>query len=140
MPSAVPTMAETGVPLKDDGAGPGPLSGSLRKNTDDDAPHPSGPGNDWAKPPNHTYETAEEEKNRIQREERERVLRFGPSKAGPSAGNLLPPSAGGSENHESAEEEKKRLEREERERVLRADRDGHPQDDDPKDEPPAYDG
>lgn len=131
-----PTVAETGVPLTGDGAGPGPLSGSLRRNTSDDPP----PGNDWAKPPNRSFKTAEDEKSRLEREERERLLRFGPQNAGQSTGNPSLPPFGGDQRHESAAEEKKRLEREERERVLRGGRSDHPQDDDTTGAPPAYDG
>ena len=133
--SSHPTVAETGVPLTGDGAGPGPLSGSLRRNTSDDAPL----GNDWAKPPNRPFKTAEDEKSRLEREERERFLRFGPQNAGQSTGNAPLPPFGGDQRHESAEEEKKRLEREERERVLRGGRSDHPQDDDNVGAPPAYD-
>ena len=50
------------------------------------------------------HESAEDEKKRLEKEEKERVLKQGPSTPTPK--------------FETAEEEKKRLEREERERLL----------------------
>jgi hypothetical protein len=91
----IPTVAETGVPLS---GGAGPASGSLR-----DIRAGSGPAG-AVKASGTKYETAEEEKKRLQREERERVL-------------AQPPPAPAKE---TAEEEKRRLEREERERLLRS--------------------
>lgn len=88
-----PTVAETGVPLQSSGReGPGPATGSLldKKPSTASSTH---------------YEGAEEEKRRLEREERDRLLR-----------GDQPPST--TPKYESAEEEKKRLEREERERVL----------------------
>jgi len=95
------TVAETGVPLTAGADGPGPKTGSLSR---DNVPTETGaaeqlPGFEGAT----RHETAEEEKARLAREERERLLH------GPTSG----------EGHLSAEEEKARLEREERERVLR---------------------
>jgi hypothetical protein len=58
-------------------------------------------------------ETAVEEKKRLEREERERVLASG-SASGSSAAPGMP-------KYESAGEEKQRLEREQRERLLRGD-------------------
>ena len=50
------------------------------------------------------YESAEDEKKRLEREQRERTLKQGPSTPAPK--------------FETAEEEKKRLERQEREKLL----------------------
>lgn len=63
--------------------------------------------NDAGAPARHD-ESAEDEKKRLEREDRERLLRSEPSRTASTS------------RHESAEDEKKRLEREERERVLRA--------------------
>ncbi|KAI9460869.1 Eisosome component PIL1-domain-containing protein [Lactarius psammicola] len=60
------------------------------------------------------YESAEEEKKRLEREERERLLRGDGSSSGPSV-----------PVYESAEEEKKRLEREEREKLLQGQTPGY---------------
>jgi hypothetical protein len=113
IPAVTPTIAETGVPVSAGASGPGPASGSLRDvqaASQDAGPRSDGRPGDSASqelygtlPP--TTETAEEEKKRLEREERERVLAAG--------GN-----SGATPGLESAEDEKKRLEREERERVL----------------------
>lgn len=135
-----PTLAETGVPITS-AAGPGPSSGSLRSGAATTATSPT-----WGSPVvggGAKYETAEEEKRRLEREDRERFLRFGTglNKPGGTGGgtspntSASPPSAAASANTgtptsgtpglssqrrpETAEEEKRRLEREERERVLR---------------------
>ncbi|KAI9508773.1 Eisosome component PIL1-domain-containing protein [Russula earlei] len=74
VPTVTPTVAETGVPLSGGPGGPGPSSGSLR----DIRSPSSGPSqvvSDNAKTP---YESAEEEKRRLEREERERLLRGDP--------------------------------------------------------------
>ncbi|KAG1757504.1 Eisosome component PIL1-domain-containing protein [Suillus lakei] len=103
IPAAAPTVAETGVPVSAGASGPGPASGSLRdirRASDAAGPRSGGlPGNSpfddlYGQP----HDTAAEEKSRLEREERQRVLAAG--------------------TPESAEEEKKRLEREERERVF----------------------
>ena len=130
-----PTVAETGVPITS-ASGPGPASGSLKSGT------PTGPSPTWGDPAPTTaegakYETANEEKKRLEREDRERFLRFGTglnkpggSAAGTSTNTNVPapaaagvntstPVASGEPRPETAEEEKRRLEREERERVLR---------------------
>ncbi|KIK94914.1 hypothetical protein PAXRUDRAFT_141885 [Paxillus rubicundulus Ve08.2h10] len=115
LPAATPTIAETGVPVSAGASGPGPASGSLRNVRA--ASHDAGPRSD-GRPGDYpsqelygtlpsTTETAEEEKRRLEREERGRVLA-----AGGNAG------AGGVPGLESAEDEKKRLERQERERVV----------------------
>jgi len=88
-PQANPTVAETGVPKSAGPDGPGPASGSLL-----DA---NAPGNTVGSS-SKTYESAEEEKRRLEREERERILRQDPSIQAPK--------------FETAEEEKRRLERE----------------------------
>lgn len=95
--SVGPTVAETGVPLAAGNSGPGPSSGSLAggRVTASPAgtldtyvggpaavPLPSGSSSST------TYESAEEEKKRLEREERERVLR------GESYGHQPPPDAG----------------------------------------------
>ncbi|KAG8775558.1 hypothetical protein FRC12_001418 [Ceratobasidium sp. 428] len=117
------TMAETGVPLTAGAGGPGPKTGSLsRDNVPPASNTATGPGA-GSVPPAGTapqtgtvpeteqlpgfagatrHETAEEEKARLAREERERLLHGSTSGGG----------------HLSAEEEKARLEREERERIL----------------------
>lgn len=110
IPAVAPTMAETGIPVSAGASGPGPASGSLRdirRASDAAGPRSGGlPGNlpsddIYGQP--HSTETAADEKRRLEREERERVLAAG-----------APATSG----HESAEDEEKRLEREERERVL----------------------
>lgn len=109
-----PTVAETGVPLSAGAGGPGPASGSLKdlKSSpvkseppvvEESVPtYSSGPSSVPIK-----LESAEEEKSRLQREERDRLLQSG----GP------PPT----QKYETAEEEKKRLEKEEKERLLNED-------------------
>lgn len=72
------------------------------------------------------YESAEDEKKRLQKEDRERLL------ASQSAGGAAPPSSapppasGSTPAYESADDEKKRLEREERERLLKQGGSGAP--------------
>jgi molecular chaperone GrpE (heat shock protein) len=118
----VPTIAETGVPVSAGDRGPGPATGSLSRDGDGAAPHVGKYG-----------ESAEEEKIRLEREERERVLHLGathsdPTPAPPPAAASSTPTAttGASAAHETAEEEKRRLEREERERILRGDNEPGP--------------
>lgn len=107
IPTVAPTIGGTGVLLS--ASEPSPVSGPLH-----DVPaavqdtSPIGAGKPAESASEDLYgtspaktESAEEEKKRLEREERERVL---------AAGNEI--------LSESAEEEKKRLEREERERVL----------------------
>ncbi|KIJ68378.1 hypothetical protein HYDPIDRAFT_106570 [Hydnomerulius pinastri MD-312] len=119
IPAATPTVAETGVPVTAGASGPGPASGSLRNvhaASQDAGPRSGGlpgdsPADDLygslpAKTAAPEPESAEEEKKRLEREERERVLA--------ASGSATDPVSG----FESAEDEKKRLEREERERVL----------------------
>jgi len=118
------TVAETGVPLSAGVDGPGPKSGTLGRDNAATTGAASGTfppaGAPGAVPQTGTasganeqlpgfagathHESAEEEKARLAREDRERVLHSGTTSG---TGNL------------SAEEEKARLEREERERVLR---------------------
>ncbi|RPD81999.1 hypothetical protein L226DRAFT_528211 [Lentinus tigrinus ALCF2SS1-7] len=120
VPTVTPTVAETGVPKSAGPDGPGPASGSLKNIQHTSpvmtvAPAPvsatkplpeSIPGYAGATSTHH--ESAEEEKKRLEREERDRVLREGGSTSTEDP------------KYESAEEEKKRLEREERERLLAA--------------------
>ncbi|KAG8748522.1 hypothetical protein FRC10_003656 [Ceratobasidium sp. 414] len=133
-PTSHITVAETGVPLMAGADGPGPKTGSLSR---DNVPTATGaatgpstgtvplagtapqtgtvpgtaeqlPGFEGAT----RHETAEEEKARLAREERESLLHSSTSSGG----------------HLSAEEEKARLEKEERERILRGQQ-GEPGDD-----------
>ncbi|KLO20220.1 hypothetical protein SCHPADRAFT_992308 [Schizopora paradoxa] len=76
------------------------------------------------------YESAEEEKARLQREDRERILQ--------GEASATPP-----QKYETAEEEKKRLEREERDRLLSEGSSGNPNPSrkdttDDEGQPPAY--
>ncbi|KAA1468226.1 hypothetical protein DENSPDRAFT_857164 [Dentipellis sp. KUC8613] len=158
VPSVTPTVAETGVPVSAGADGPGPSSGSLHdiksphapaaiaaygstKATPDSVPTPIA---EETRPPpaieggaGH-FESAEEEKKRLEREERERLLQGAASSPGAGAATSATPT------YESAEDEKKRLEREERERLLQSGASGagagapppaHPED---GDTPPPY--
>lgn len=118
LPAVTPTVAETGLPKVAGPEGPGPSSGSLKDIKRDllvsaaasgagDLPGYTGA----AAPAAPVHESAEEEKRRLEREERERVLREGGSTSTATATSEQP-------KYESAEEEKKKLEREERERLL----------------------
>ncbi|KAI1793904.1 Eisosome component PIL1-domain-containing protein [Ganoderma leucocontextum] len=115
IPAITPTVAETGLPQVAGPDGPGPSSGSLKdiKHESPTSAPASGagdlPGYSGAATANQMHESAEEEKRRLEREQRERVLRDGGS---PSIATEEQPK------FESAEGEKKRLEREERERLL----------------------
>lgn len=129
VPVVTPTVAETGVPVTAGDKGPGPASGSLK---DIHAASPSAGPRSGGLPGNESnetfgqrhgtvkYETAEQEKHRLQREERDHLLSGQTQQPAAAA----PTSTGGSTAtpavHESAEDEKKRLEREERERLLNA--------------------
>lgn len=99
-----PTVAETGVPKAAGPDGPGPSSGSLLGKKASSPPSTTSP---LASLPSSRFETAEAEKKRLEREEREKLLRSDT------------PGAGAPAPYESAEQEKKRLEREEREKILR---------------------
>ncbi|KAG9047265.1 hypothetical protein FS837_002626 [Tulasnella sp. UAMH 9824] len=135
-----PTVAEAGIPVTSTGGGP--ASGSLLK----EALH--GPSSStvppYDQPPSSTApgwgvggfrsdvrenESAEDEKKRLEREERERILAANTTAYGAPTGQPAP--------YESAEEEKKRLEREEREKLLRGD--GGPSGQ-PGDKPPPPSG
>ncbi|KAI0067718.1 hypothetical protein BV25DRAFT_1952282 [Artomyces pyxidatus] len=122
VPSVTPTVAETGVPMSAGADGPGPASGSLLdirsspSTASTKRPSVSSPyGTMPDTIPEHAppiggasaggWESAEDEKRRLQREERERLLHGEASSGAPNGG-------------ESAEDEKKRLEREEREKLL----------------------
>jgi len=104
LPSVTPTVAETGIPVSQ--ANPGPASGSLRDLHKDSAS--SVPPAIGAAAPAPAFESAEDEKKRLEREDRERVLAGMTTGGGPPA----------EQAYESAEDEKRRLEREERERIL----------------------
>jgi len=105
-----PTVAETGVPLSAGPSGPGPARGSLKDaqsgsqdlGTQSVDQVPKATVDDLYSNAQPRSETAEEEKKRLEREERERVL---------AASTTTQPKS------ESAEDEKRRLEREEQERV-----------------------
>ncbi|KAH8988857.1 Eisosome component PIL1-domain-containing protein [Lactarius akahatsu] len=87
-------------------ASPGPID------ADSKVPSVTGESSSGAVPKR--YESAEEEKQRLEREERERLLRGG----GPSSGSSAPV-------YENSEEEKRRLEREEREKLLHGQTSGY---------------
>ncbi|KZW02011.1 hypothetical protein EXIGLDRAFT_736741 [Exidia glandulosa HHB12029] len=80
-----PTVAETGVPLAAGVGGPGPASGSLAHGRVTESPQatldtttaPSTGVSAVGVGSSSTYESAEDEKKRLEREERERVLRGG---------------------------------------------------------------
>lgn len=137
MPASTPTVAETGVPVSAGNKGPGPASGSLHHIHDASTtagPKSGGlPGRDSTVPSSAygagipvatpaKYESAEEEKRRLEREDRERVL-AAQSSAPPTATSA---AAAPASAFESAEDEKKRLEREDRESVLRQGGSGGP--------------
>ncbi|KAF8521472.1 Eisosome component PIL1-domain-containing protein [Gautieria morchelliformis] len=128
---STPTVAETGVPVAAGREGPGPSSGSLaggHKRSQSRTSMPPGPGYGEAAPsyggtemPKYglsdtgqavQFESAEEEKQRLAREDRELLLRRRSSAQAASS------VASSSAPLETAEDEKKRLDREERERVL----------------------
>ncbi|KAI0673489.1 Eisosome component PIL1-domain-containing protein [Trametes maxima] len=140
VPTVTPTVAETGLPKSAGPDGPGPASGSLRdlKQPSPVAASPSasgGPAVTTDVPPGYggsagpRLESAEDEKKRLEREDRERVLREG----GDSSLHAQP-------KYESAEEEKKRLEREERERLLATGSSSNPHPDPDAKQPPPDDG
>lgn len=119
-----PTVAEAGIPVTSTGGGP--ASGSLIKEAlhgpssstvpaYDQLPSSSAPG--WGvggfRSDVRENESAEDEKKRLEREERERILAANTTAYSAPTGQPAP--------YESAEEEKKRLEREEREKLLRGD-------------------
>jgi len=120
-PASIPTVAETGVPLSAGAAGPGPARGSLLDiKGGSTSADPRGGGSPGYKAPGYgqegagfgaKYESAEDEKKRLQREERERVLAGSGSGSGGMSAMTKP-------RFESAEDEKMRLQREERERLL----------------------
>lgn len=119
VPSVTPTVAETGVPKVAGPEGPGPATGSLLDKNAPESPKPTNPFASpvFSQPPSATattapkFESAEEEKKRLEREEREKILH--------GEGGSTSTAQTGAPHYESAEEEKKRLEREERERILR---------------------
>jgi len=110
IPTVTPTVAETGIPKSAGPEGPGPSSGTLKDVRSPTNPNESSPGYGVGAgiASGSLHESAEDEKRRLQREERERLLR-----------------EGGNPPFESAEDEKKRLERQEREKLLAS---GPPQD------------
>jgi hypothetical protein len=115
VPSMTPTVAETGMPVSASSrGGPGPSSGSLKQLREEHAAavspvraaSSSSASAPYGSP--QAFASAEDEKKRLEREERERFL----------AGSAT--TASDHPPYESAEDEKKRLEREERERILHA--------------------
>ncbi|KZV71296.1 hypothetical protein PENSPDRAFT_606083 [Peniophora sp. CONT] len=151
VPSVTPTVAETGTPIAAKASDPGPASGSLKDLRNASSP-PSRPHTDLPPPSSFAlptavspqtsgaggFESAEDEKKRLQREERERLLHG--SSAGSSSTSAAPASTG-PPGFESAEDEKKRLEREERERMLHGGAPppaGRKDDEDGAAPPPAY--
>ena len=131
-PSVEPTVAETGVPVVAGAGGPGPSSGSLHDLRAEKSGGSPATASGAAIPAKSTtgattpkQQSAEEEKARLQREERERLLQgvtASPESAGASGSQSQP---GGEQKHATAEEEKKRLEREERERLLQSETGGN---------------
>ncbi|KAL4261138.1 Eisosome component PIL1-domain-containing protein [Pleurotus pulmonarius] len=134
----LPTVAETGVPVAAGASGPGPQSGSLHdlksaSPTAGAAVNPFGSGATTTTAPSIAtgapptgavkFESAEEEKRRLQREDRDKLLVSGGSGVPAQTGEAPPPAAEAGAStpakYETAEEEKKRLERERREQVLR---------------------
>jgi hypothetical protein len=110
VPKISPTVAETGMPIAAGASGPGPKTGSLSR-----VSGAMNTGSASGSVPK--YESAEEEKRRLEREERDRILTG--AQPPPSAYHAPPSAASTQPAYESADEEKKRLERQERERVLR---------------------
>ena len=133
-PAAMPTVAETGMPVSAGEQGPGPASGSLlhihdasssagpksgglpgRSSSGSDAGYGQSLAATAAVAAPAKFESAEEEKKRLQREDRERVL----AAQGPPATTQQTQAPA----FESAADEKKRLEREQREQILRGEND-----------------
>jgi len=120
-PSA-PTVAETGIPMTAGTGGPGPSTGSLNRDAkvplDDSPPYSfAAPGAGATGP-----QSAEDEKRRLEREEREKLLSATTAASGPGVGvgqgSVGASTTSSAEQYPSAEDEKKRLEREEREKLL----------------------
>lgn len=76
LPQVTPTVAETGVPKTAGPDGPGPASGSLLEAKADHGIPGGSPGNAIGSIPK-PYESAEDEKRRLEREEREKLLSSG---------------------------------------------------------------
>ncbi len=100
VPAVTPTVAETGVPVSGGSGGPGPSSGSLHEirssssglsqAASDVANAPAPEGSSTSR-----YESAEEEKRRLAREERERLLHGDtPSAGSPDKRNDAPADDG----------------------------------------------
>jgi len=140
-PAVTPTVAETGIPVSAGENGPGPASGSLhdihaasptagprsgglpgRRSSGADLGYGQSPGGvatGAAAATPAKFESAEDEKKRLQREDRERILA---AQGPPAALQAQAPTTGSTSSpaFESAADEKKRLEREQREKILRA--------------------
>ena len=88
LPQVTPTVAETGVPKSAGPDGPGPASGSLLEAKAEGGSQ-GGPPGQSADPTPKQYESAEDEKKRLEREERERLLAAS-SNASPAPGSEKP--------------------------------------------------
>ena len=88
LPQVTPTVAETGVPKSAGPDGPGPASGSLSETKADHGIPAGYPGNAIGSIPK-PYESAEDEKRRLEREEREKLLASG-SNTNPAPGSGKP--------------------------------------------------
>ena len=111
--SVLPTLAETGIPIS---GGNGPAKGNLRdlhvKSSDATSQIPAQvePAVVAAAPVDYSrskYESAEEEKHRLQREERERILGNTSGQAPASAASPIASSASAEERNNSEREERK---------------------------------
>lgn len=89
VPTVTPTVAETGVPVSGGPGGPGPSSGSLQdiRSSSQESSQAAVQEGGSSSGPAKQYESAEEEKRRLEREERERLLRSDTQSADPSATN-----------------------------------------------------
>lgn len=139
LPSATPTIAETGILVSAGPEGPGPATGSLKAADPAPAPTPAVPA--VGATPKH--ETAEEEKKRLAALYSPPVATPAPASTSYAPPTSAPPAVSPSVDQtprvESAEEEKKRLEREERERLLRGKGPDVPsKDEEPEEELPPY--
>jgi hypothetical protein len=116
LPAAIPTIAETGIPVSSAESNPGPSRGSLLDIRNQESPPVATPVVE-----NQKYESAEEEKKRLAaaslQQTTETVAHVAPTAQGPSQVT----ATAATPQSESAEEEKKRLEREERDKILRGD-------------------
>jgi len=90
----IPTVAETGIPVSAGNEGPGPATGSLRDLKESSQPQEAPVQSEQPLAVPAPFESAEDEKKRLEREERERVLNSGTSGQGDAkkgADEDLPP-------------------------------------------------